>query len=114
MTDPPCLSRIPPAQQSYKHNIKGNDGRGGGAVVHCKYLLSCYNTTFVKVTEFVKNAADKLRYEGTEEVEVEESRFSQFPDKKQTVVHSEYNALSKKVLLNYRSLYKNMIRYYQL
>ena len=82
MTDPICLSQIPPAQQSYKRNINGDDWRGGGAAVHCKYLLSCYDVTYEKVTEFMKNAVDKLRYQGTEEVEVEESRFSQFPDKK--------------------------------
>ena len=84
MTDPPCLSQIPPAQQSYKCNIKGDDRRGGGAfiVIHCKYLLSCYDATYEKVTEFMKNAVDKLRYQGTEEVEVEESRFSHFADKK--------------------------------
>ena len=52
MTDPPCLSQITPAQQSYKHNIKGDDPRGGGAVVHCKFLLSCYEATYEKFTEF--------------------------------------------------------------
>ena len=82
MTNPPCLSQIPPAQQSYKRNIKGDDRRGGGALVHSKYLLSCYDTTYEKVTQFMKNAVDKLRYQETEEAEVEESRFSQFPDKK--------------------------------
>ena len=82
MTDPPCLSQVPPAQQSYKCNIKGDDRLGGGAVIHCKYLLSCYDATYEKVTEFMNNAVDKLRYQGTEEVEVEESRFSHFADKK--------------------------------
>ena len=82
MTDPPCLSQIPPAQQSYKRNLKGDDRRGGGAVIHYKYLLSCYNATYEKVTKFMKNAVDKLRYQGTEEVEVEESRFSHLADKK--------------------------------
>ena len=34
------------------------------------------------ITEFMKNAVDKLRYQGAEEVEVEESQFSHFADKK--------------------------------
>ena len=82
MTDPPCLSQITPAQQSYKRNIKGDDLRGGGAVVHCKYLLSCYDAIYEMVTKFIKNAVDKVRYQETEEVKVEESRFSKLPDKK--------------------------------
>ena len=81
MADSPCLSQISPVQQLYKRNIKGDDRHGGGAVVHCKYLLSCYDATYEKVTEFMKNAVDKLRYEGTEEVKVKESQFSHSPDK---------------------------------
>ena len=83
MIDPPCLSQITPAQRSYKRNIKGDDRRGGGAVVHCKYLLSCYDAIYEKVTKFMKNAVDKVRYQGTEEVKVEELRFSKLPDKKE-------------------------------
>ena len=62
MTDPPCLNQIPPAQQLYKPNIKGDGQCGGGAVVHCKYLFSCYHATYEKVSEFMKNAVNKLRY----------------------------------------------------
>ena len=62
MTDPPCLWQITPAQQSYKHSTKGDDRRGGGAVVHCKYLLSCYDVTYEKFTEFIVNLPNRCAY----------------------------------------------------
>ena len=73
MTVSPCLSQIFPVQQSYKRNIKGDDRHGEGAVFHFKYLFSCCDATYEKVTEFMKNGVDKLRCQGTEEVKLKES-----------------------------------------
>ena len=75
ITAKPTISKVPDSGQSFKRNKKDYDRRGGGAVIPCKYILSCYSSSYdntVKyITEMIKSEA-----QGREEVTLEETSAS--------------------------------------
>ena len=70
----PNLSKIPPPQQSYKRNFRIKDRRGGGAVIPCRFVLTCHESTYNKVKHYIKLSLAELNDEGTEEVEEDETK----------------------------------------
>ena len=66
----PTLSRIPAPEQSFKRKPKGIDRRGGGAVIPRYYTLSCYESSYKKVIEYLNEALSSCFFQGTEKVEV--------------------------------------------
>ena len=68
----PTISKQPPSQQSYKRNVRGKDRRGGGAVIPCRYVLFCYETSFNKVKLYLEHSIKDLDH-ATECVEAVET-----------------------------------------
>ena len=77
MEERPKASDKPPTHQSYKRNrYGGNDRRGGGGIVPCKYHVYSYENRYVNVKEILNTALEELKFQGTERLEIVEQTCS--------------------------------------
>ena len=66
----PTLSTVPASHQSFKRNLYGRkDRRGGGAVIPCKFVLTCFDSCYERIRERLIKVFCGDAFQGTERIE---------------------------------------------